>query len=275
MSSLPPSEAASLPPAGSGAPQASELGGRMPLFEHLRELRTRILRALIAVFIGFLLCYWQAQRIETALEAPLLELLRTMPQVTGKLMFTGMAEAFLVEVKVALAAGLLLASPVVFYQFWAFVSPGLYPSERRLLLPLALCTAIFFVGGALFGYFAVFPPAFKFFMSYNSEAVMAMPSLAEYFDFCIPLLIAFGLIFELPILAFFLARFGIITPAWLKKVRGYAYIGAFVVGAILTPPDVISQLCMAFPLLALYEISIWVARLSYRAKGSAPRSDAA
>lgn len=273
MSDLPPPGTA-LPLADNGATPLPELG-RMPLFDHLRELRARILRALIAVFVGFLLCYWQAQHIEALLEAPLLEVLRAMPQVTGKLMFTGMAEAFLVEVKVALAAGLFLASPFVFYQLWAFVSPGLYPSERRLLLPLALCTAVFFVGGALFCYFAVFPPAFKFFVGYNSETLMSMLSLAEYFNFCIPLLIAFGLIFELPILAFFLARFGLITPAWLKKVRGYAYIGAFVVGAILTPPDVISQLCMAFPLLALYEISIWVVRLSYKEKAAARRADAA
>lgn len=268
MSALPPPSSSPLP----ALPPSGE--GRMPLFDHLRELRVRILRALLAVLVGFLLCYWQAQRIEALLEAPLLEVLRTLPQTTGKLMFTGMAEAFLVEVKVALAAGLLLSSPFVFYQFWAFVSPGLYPSERRLLLPLALCTAFFFVGGALFGYFAVFPPAFKFFMSYNSEAVVAMPALGEYFGFCIQLLLAFGLVFELPIMAFFLARFGLITPELLRRVRGYAYIGAFVIGAILTPPDVISQLCMAFPLLFLYEISIWVVRASARPKRSGSSSAA-
>ena len=238
----------------------------MPLFDHLRELRTRLLRALLSVLGGFLLCYWQAPRLQAALEAPLLDVLKTLPQVTGKLMFTGLAEAFIVEVKVALAAGLILASPLVFYQFWAFVAPGLYPQEKRLLVPLALATGLFFAAGAFFGYFVVFPPAFEFFLSYNSESVTAMPALGEYFGFCIQLLLAFGLIFELPVLAFFLARFGLITAAWLKKIRGYAYIAAFIIAAVLTPPDVVSQLLMAGPLLALYELSIVIVKVFGREK---------
>ena len=236
----------------------------MPLMDHLRELRTRILRALLAVLAGFCLCYWQAPRLQAALEAPLLKALQALPEVTGKLMFTGLAEAFIVEVKVALAAGFLAAAPFVFYQFWAFMAPGLYPRERRLLIPLALGTGLFFVAGALFGYFVVFPPAFDFFLSYNSDTVTAMPALAEYFGFCIQLLLAFGLVFELPVLAFFLARFGLINAGMLKKARGYSYIAAFIIAAVLTPPDVVSQLLMAGPLLLLYEISIWVVRVCGR-----------
>ena len=277
----PPNFASGPQPAdGPGTPPKAESGpepdapprpgpGHMPLFDHLRELRTRLLRAMLAVGGGFLLCYWQAPRLEAILQAPLLNVLQTLPQVTGKLMFTGLAEAFLVEVKVALAAGLLVASPLVFYQFWAFAAPGLYPQERRLLMPLALATGLFFAAGACFGYFVVFPPAFKFFLSYNSEAVMAMPALGEYFDFCIQLLLAFGLIFELPILAFFLARLGLITPALLKKVRGYAYIAAFIIAAVLTPPDVVSQLLMAGPLLLLYELSIIIVKIFGRKEPSA------
>ena len=245
----------------------------MPLFDHLRELRTRLLRALLSVFGGFLLCYWQAPRIQAALEAPLLSVLKNLPQATGKLMFTGLAEAFIVEVKVALAAGLILASPLVFYQFWAFVAPGLYPQEKRLLVPLALATGLFFAAGALFGYFVVFPPAFEFFLSYNSESVTAMPALGEYFGFCIQLLLAFGLVFELPVLAFFLARLGLITAARLKKIRGCAYIAAFVLAAVLTPPDVVSQLLMAGPLLALYELSIVIVKAFGREK--TPKNEAA
>ena len=238
--------------------------GRMPLMDHLRELRIRILRALLAVLAGFCLCYWQAPRLQAALEAPLLKALQTLPEVTGKLMFTGLAEAFIVEVKVALAAGFLAAAPFVFYQFWAFMAPGLYPRERRLLIPLALATGLFFVAGSCFGYFVVFPPAFDFFLSYNSDTVTAMPALAEYFGFCIQLLLAFGLVFELPVLAFFLARFGLINAGMLKKARGYAYIAAFIIAAVLTPPDVVSQLLMAGPLLLLYEISICVVRVCGR-----------
>ncbi len=248
--------------------------GQMPLIGHLRELRMRLLRAMLAVGVGFLLCYWQAPRIQDALKEPLLAVLKKLPQVTGKLMFTGLPEAFLVEVKVALAAGIILAAPLVFYQFWAFVAPGLYPQERRLIIPLALGTGLFFAVGACFGYFVVFPPAFDFFLSYNSETVVAMPTLGEYFDFCIQLLLAFGLIFELPVMAFFLARFGLITADMLKKIRGYAYIGAFVTAAVLTPPDVVSQLLMAGPLLLLYEISILVVR-AFGRKVTSEGSDAA
>ena len=259
---LPPADAEDPPPPPPGP-------GHMPLFDHLRELRKRLLRAMLVVGAGFLLCYWQAPLIQAALQAPLLQVLKTLPQVTGKLMFTGLAEAFLVEVKVALAAGLIAAAPVVFYQLWAFAAPGLYPQEKRLLIPLALATGLFFAAGSCFGYFVVFPPAFKFFLSYNSEAVVSMPALGEYFDLCIQLLLAFGLIFELPILAFFLARLGVVTPALLKKARGYAYIGAFVVGAILTPPDVISQLLMAGPLLVLYELSIVIVKVFGRKREAA------
>ena len=256
------------PPPLSSAPQDLPPMGQMPLMDHLRELRMRLLRALLAVLAGFSLCYWQAPRLQAALEAPLLEVLRSLPQATGKLMFTGLAEAFIVEIKVALAAGFFVAAPFVFYQFWAFVSPGLYPQERRLLVPLALATGLFFIAGAAFGYFVVFPPAFKFFLSYNSESVTAMPALAEYFGFCIQLLLAFGLVFEMPLLAFFLARMGLITPALLRKTRGYAYIAAFILAAVLTPPDVVSQLLMAGPLLLLYELSIWVAGIFGRPRRS-------
>jgi len=231
--------------------------GTMGLMGHLSELRTRITRMLIGAFIGFLLCYGVAEELFHYLSLPLV---RVMPDGT-KFIYTGVPEGFFVYLKVALAAGIFVASPYIFYQVWAFIAPGLYKEERRHIIPLAIASAIFFIIGALFCYFGVFPFAFKFFMSYSTDLISAMPSLDEYLGFSLKLLIAFGIVFEMPIFTFFLARLGIVTAARMRALRGYAVIGVFIVAAILTPPDVFSQLLMAGPMLILYEISIFIASM--------------
>ena len=158
-------------------------------------------------------------------------------------------------------AGVFVACPFLFYQIWAFIAPGLYEEEKKYIIPLALSSALFFVLGGVFCYFGVFPFAFEFFMSYSTDNIVAMLSINEYLSFALKMVLAFGLIFEMPLFSFFLARMGIITAQKMRDVRKYAILAIFVVAAILTPPDVFSQLMMAGPMLVLYEVSIWVAAL--------------
>lgn len=151
----------------------------------------------------------------------------------------------------------MLASPVIFLQIWRFVAPGLYQHEKKVVIPFTLLSSLCFLGGAAFGYLVVFPPAFKFLISYSTERLTAMPAVSEYFSLALRLLIAFGVIFELPVFMVLLAKVGLVSSAFLSKHRKYAFLLAFVIAAILTPtPDVVNQLMMAIPLVVLYEISI-------------------
>jgi len=179
----------------------------------------------------------------------------------GKLIYTALPEAFFTYIKVAFFSGLLLAAPVIIYQFWIFTAPGLYKNERRMLLPIVFLSSIFFICGALFGYFIVFPFGFKFFLGFATETIMPFPSMREYLSFSIKLLLAFGIVFELPLIITFLARLGIVSTDFLKKNRKYALLLFFIGSAILTPPDVVTQIMMAFPLMLLYEISILGAKI--------------
>ena len=167
----------------------------------------------------------------------------------------------------------MLAAPVILYQFWMFVAPGLYNKERRLLLPIVFLCSFFFIGGALFGYFIVFPFGFKFFLGFATEHIKPLPSMREYLSFSSKLLLAFGLVFELPLVITFLAKLGIVSVDFLKKNRKYALLLFFVGAAILTPPDVITQIMMALPLMLLYEISIIGARLFSKKKADADDQD--
>lgn len=227
----------------------------MTLTEHLGELRIRLVRCLIGAGLGFMLCYGVSEQLFMWLAQPLAAV---MPTDT-RLIYTSVPEGFFVYLKVAFVAGVFVASPYIFYQIWAFIAPGLYREERQQIMPLALCSALFFVLGASFCYFLVFPYAFTFFMSYSNDMIVAMPSINEYLGFSLKMILAFGLIFEMPLFAFFLARMGLVTAGWMRKVRRYAVLVVFVVAAILTPPDVFSQLLMAVPMIVLYEISILVA----------------
>lgn len=231
---------------------------KQPFLSHLEELRKRLISSAIAVGIGFGISYFFAERLFRFLIAPLE---KAMPK-GDHLIFTNLPEMFFAYIKVAFITGILAAAPFIFYQLWMFVAPGLYQNEKKYLIPFVVSSTILFVGGSLFGYFIVFPFGFKFFLGFASEYVKALPSVKQYFSFSIKLLFAFGLIFELPVVIFFLSKIGLVTPEFLRKKRKYAILLTFVIGAILTPPDVITQLMMAGPLIILYEIGIGVASLA-------------
>ncbi|WP_419664050.1 TatC: sec-independent protein translocase protein [Desulfosarcina variabilis str. Montpellier] len=238
---------------------------KIPFTAHLEELRKRLIISFIAVGIGFTLCYGFKEWLFQILTQPLISVM----QDGETLIYTGLPEAFFTFLKVSFLGGLMIASPVIIYQFWMFVAPGLYDREKRLLLPIVFLSTLFFVGGALFGYFIVFPYGFQFFLGFATETIRPMPSMKEYLSFSAKLLLAFGLVFELPLVITFLARLGIVTVPFLKKNRKYALLLFFVGAAILTPPDVVTQIMMALPLMLLYEISIIGARIFGRKKEDA------
>ena len=230
---------------------------KLPITAHLEELRKRLIVCIIAVGIGFALSYAFSEQIFIILSQPLTDIL---PE-ENHFIFTSVTEGFFTYLKLAIFAGLLLASPVIFYQIWSFVAPGLYNKEKRLAFPFVFLSTLFFAGGTTFGYFIVFPLAFKFFIGYNSQYIKMLPSLNEYLTFSCKFLLAFGIIFELPIFILFLAKIGIINERQLRANRKYVMIAVFILAAFLTPPDVVSQVLMAVPLIILYEIGIIVAKL--------------
>ncbi len=223
------------------------------LTEHLRELRSCLIVTIIAVIIGFAVSYGFIKPIGTWFFKPLIDVL---PEGSS-LIFTSYQEGFFFYLKLALVCGLLAASPVIFYQIWLFVAPGLYRHEKRVLVPFTFLSTLCFLGGAAFGYFVVFPPAFRFLVGYSNEFLTSLPTVSEYFSLAIRLLIAFGVIFEMPILMVFLAKMGVVTVSFLQKNRKYAILINFIIAAILTPtPDIVNQMMMGIPLLILYEISV-------------------
>lgn len=226
---------------------------KTPFTEHLSELRDRLIRSLIVIGIGFVIAYFFKERLFNILTAPLV---KSMGPGT-KMIFTGLPEAFFSYMKTALLVGILLAVPYLFYQFWMFISPGLVREKKTSIIPIVGLSVMFFIMGAGFGYFFVFPFGFSFFLGFSTETIQAMPSMKEYLGFSSTMLLAFGLIFELPLALTFLSKMGLISVAFLKKNRKYAILLSFIIGAILTPPDVITQIMMAVPLIVLYEIGIW------------------
>lgn len=232
---------------------------RMPFMQHLEELRRRLIICAIAIAIGFGICYFFKERIFDVLMSPLIEALP--PEQGKKLIYTAPHEAFITYLKVAFLAGLGLAVPVILFQFWYFVAPGLYEHEKRYVLPIVFLSSLFFLGGALFGYFIVFPYGFDFFVSFADDFITPMISTREYLSFAVRLLLAFGIIFELPILTFFLTKLGLVTSTFLRRWRKYAIVLVFAIAAALTPPDVFTQSLMALPLIVLYEASVWIAHI--------------
>ncbi len=230
---------------------------KVPFTEHLEELRHRLIVCFIAVGIGFAISYAFKERLFNFLASPLLSAM----QAGDKLVFTGLPEAFFTYLKIAFFGGCLLASPVIIYQFWMFVAPGLYRKERRLLAPIIALSILFFIGGGSFGYIVVFPLGFQFFLGFATETIRPLPAMKEYLGLAVKLLLAFGLVFELPLAITAMARLGIVSVEFLKKNRRYAILIFFIVAAILTPPDVVSQIMMAVPLMLLYEVSIVGARI--------------
>lgn len=229
----------------------------MTLLQHLDELRLRLKRISFAVIIGCLACYSFAEKLFDYLVMPMVAV---MPDQSS-FIYTAPHEAFVTYLKVAALAGFFAASPYIFYQIWAFIAPGLYEEERKYIIPIAFFSAACFIGGGAFAYFIVFPFAFEFFMSFNTGNIQAMLKLNEYLSFSMKLIFAFGLVFEMPLFALFLSRLGIVTATMMRKARKFAILFSFILAALLTPPDVVSQLLMAGPLMILYEISIIIAAL--------------
>ncbi len=235
---------------------------KQPFLSHLEELRKRLVVCAIGVGAGFVIAYIFAERLFQLLVAPLKAV---MPE-GDQLIFTNLPEMFFAYIKVAFIAGIMAASPLIFYQLWMFIAPGLYRKEKKMAIPFVISSTILFVGGALFGYFVVFPFGFKFFIGFSNEYVKALPSVKQYFSFSMKLLLAFGAVFELPVIIFFLSKMGIVTPQFLRQKRKYAILLTFALAAILTPPDVITQCMMAGPLIVLYEIGILVSRIAQKKK---------
>jgi sec-independent protein translocase protein TatC len=246
---------------------------RMPLTAHLEELRWRLVRALVAIGVAFVLSYWTSEQLFALLLRPLDQVRTQATLIIG----TGVTEAFFTKLKVAFIAAVFLASPVIFYQGWRFVAPGLFESEKRVALPFAAVASLFFVLGASFCYALVFPVGLRFFLEqYGSVDAAAHLRLAEYISFAARMLLAFGITFELPVVTFFLARIGVVTHRTLIGWARYAVVAIFVAAAVLTPgPDIASQLLMAGPLLLLYGVSILIAFLVARpAPAAVPAPDA-
>jgi len=235
---------------------------KQPFLGHLEELRRRLVICAIAVGIGFIISYVFAKQLFSYLVLPLTKVLPD----DSRLIFTNLPEMFIAYIKVALVAGIILAIPIIFYQLWMFLAPALFRKEKRYIIPFVLFSSILFAAGALFGYLVVFPYGFKFFVSFATEDIQALPSVKQYFSFAIRLLLAFGLVFEMPVVVLFLTKIGLITPDSMKKFRKFAILCSFILSAILTPPDVATQLMMALPIIILYEISIFLSKAIYRKK---------
>jgi sec-independent protein translocase protein TatC len=241
---------------------------KMPLTSHLEELRKRLVRILIAVGIAFLGCFAFKEEIFRIVAQPLISVL---PPGTH-MVYTGLPEAFFTYIKVSLYAGIFVASPVVLYQVWKFISPGLFPKEKKFVAPFVITSTMLFVGGVCFGYFLVLPSAYKFFLEFTTDFLKPMLSMREYLTLTLKLLLAFGIIFEIPVFLFFMTKIGLVTPRKLAKMRRYAIVACFIVAAIITPtPDAFTQCMMAIPMIILYEVGIIVSRLASRRKDDADR----
>ena len=223
---------------------------------HLVELRTRLIRALLAVVIVFVCLFPWAKDLYSLLANPLIA---SLPQ-GGQMIATDVVGVFVVPMKVAFLVAFLIALPYVLYQLWAFVAPGLYAHEKRLVLPLVIASSLLFFIGMSFAYFLVFPVIFKFMASIAPEGVAWMTDIEKYLSFALTTFVAFGVTFEVPVVVIVLVRAGLVSIEKLKEARPYVIVGAFVIGAIFTPPDVISQLMLAVPLCLLYELGIFLSR---------------
>ncbi len=231
---------------------------KLSFTEHLEELRKRFIICLAATGAGFLLCYGFSEQIYQLLALPI----RNVLQDDNSFIFTSLTEPFFTYLKLAFFSGIALASPVIIYQIWAFVAPGLYRHEKKYMIPFVLLSTLFFAGGVLFCFLVVFPIACSFFAGFAQAGMIEMKlKMSDYLSFSCMFLLAFGVVFELPIFILFLARIGIVNHRQLSKNRKYVVLLAFVASALLTPPDIISQVLMAIPLLLLYEISIVIARI--------------
>ncbi len=243
---------------------------KAPLLDHLIELRSRLLKCVVAFIICFIIAFTQSEKIFGFLVQPLVHAYGA--GVVGKLIYTKLYEAFFVQVKVAAFGGICLAFPIIANQLWAFVAPGLYRREKNAFLPFLIATPVLFTMGAALAYYAVMPVAFRFFLSFQSSSAItgitqeALPAMGEYLSLVMNMILGFGVSFLLPVLLMLLERAGIVNRQQLKAGRRYAIVAAFAVAAVLTPPDVWSQVSLAIPLCLLYELSIFGIWLTERSR---------
>lgn len=233
----------------------------MPFLDHLEELRWRILKSLGSIFLFTVVSF-----PFTGLLLDILTLPNDKLANPAKLIFLKPTGMLMVRMEVALAVGIIVSLPVIFYQFWQFVAPGLLTKEKKYFFPALLFTTFCFLSGTAFAYFILIPTVLPFLFAMGTETIEATINITEYMSFVLRLILVAGLIFELPVLSFFLSRTGLVTPSFLKKYRRYGIVLVFIFSAIVTPPDPMSQMLMAFPLLFLYQISIWISILGYRKK---------
>jgi sec-independent protein translocase protein TatC len=245
----------------------------LPLLDHLIELRNRLIYSCAAILAGFLLCYFFAEDIYGFLVQPLADIYQG--QTGRRMIYTGLTEAFFTYVKVAFWAGAFLTFPIVATQLWMFIAPGLYRKEKQAFLPFLLATPVLFFAGGAMAYYFIFPLAWRFFIGFETPAsetslpIELEARVSEYLSLVMKLIFAFGLAFQLPVALTLMGRVGLITADQLAKNRKFAIVGIFVVAAVITPPDVISQVGLAVPILALYELSILAVRLMERRRAEA------
>lgn len=235
----------------------------MSFLQHVEELRRVLLRSVVAVLLGTILCLYFSPQLYSWLKKPLEELLSP----GNFFVATGPFETYLIYFKVALVFGILLVSPLLFYFLWSFIRPGLKSHEARPLLPMAILSGLLFSGGALFGYFLVFPPSFALGLQIIPEGTKLLPPMSDYLSLSLKLLFGFGLVFELPLFLWILGKLGLVTAQQLRRLRKYAIVLAFLVAAFLTGPDVPSQVLMALPLVFFYELGRFLVWLGQK-KGS-------
>jgi sec-independent protein translocase protein TatC len=252
---------------------------QMPLLDHLIELRNRLIYASLAILVGFIICYFFKEQIYAFLVRPLAAVYHG--QTGRRMIYTGLTEAFFTYVKVSFWAGTFLAFPFVATQLWLFIAPGLYRNEKQAFLPFLIATPVLFFVGAAMAYYVVFPLAWRFFVSFETPGgpgtlpIELEARVGEYLSLVMKLIFAFGLAFQLPVALTLMGRVGLISSEQLSKNRRFAIVGVFAAAAVITPPDIISQVTLAIPILVLYEISIIAVRMVERRRAEAEAAEAA
>lgn len=254
-----------LEPSHLTTPDGADAAGKMSFLDHLDELRRRIVYAVLSITVGFVIAFFFITRIFDFIMRPLQQLLPP----GGTLIFTEPSEAFILYIKIALMAGLILASPAVMSQVWLFIAPGLYSKEKKWAIPFILMSSFFFIAGAAFSHYVVFPLTWRFFVSFTTDIVTFMPRIQPAFSLYLRLTLAFGLVFQMPTIVLFLARMGMVTPRFMVKNFKYAVLAIAVIAAVATPGgDVVPQVAMALPMIFLYGLSICLAWIFGRKKST-------